>query len=78
MVNKIIYHGAQIWIFQVGLMMLNEPAFIALWTGCTAMGVVTAFLNTNLRLKSLLHCIDLAEIKILVVGHQSALLEVNV
>lgn len=63
-------------ISQIGLFMFNEPAFIALWQGCNRIGTVAAFLNTNLRHKSLLHCIDIAEVKLLILGKDSVLLEV--
>ena len=56
--------------------MMNEPAFIALWFGSNKTGATASFLNTNLRQKSLLHCIDLSDIKVLVFGKDNVLLEV--
>uniref|UniRef100_H2Z7Y1 Very long-chain fatty acid transport protein n=1 Tax=Ciona savignyi TaxID=51511 RepID=H2Z7Y1_CIOSA len=53
---------------KVGLIMMNEPHYIAIWLGCNRIGAVCSFLNFNLKSKSLLHCIDLSEIKILVAG----------
>lgn len=56
--------------------MMNEPAYFTVWAGCTAMGVVPAFLNTNLRRKLLLHCVDTADAKIMIVGNDPVLFEV--
>ncbi|CAK8696041.1 unnamed protein product [Clavelina lepadiformis] len=60
---------------KVGLMMMNEPAFIAIWIGNIRAGAITSFLNFNLRSKALLHCIDVAEIKTLIVGKDKALVD---
>nr|CAB3266196.1 very long-chain acyl-CoA synthetase-like [Phallusia mammillata] len=60
---------------RFGMFMLNEPAYGAIWVGSMALGVVPAFINTNLRAKSLLHCIDVAEMKLLIVGNDPTLLE---
>jgi len=57
-------------------MMMNEPAFVALWAGANKTGMTASFLNYNLRQKSLLHCIDISEIKILIVGKDEELLQV--
>lgn len=57
-------------------MMMNEPAFIAMWIACNKLGVTASFLNYNLRQKSLLHCIDISELKVLVIGKDDVLLEV--
>nr|CAB3266197.1 very long-chain acyl-CoA synthetase-like [Phallusia mammillata] len=60
---------------KIAMFMMNEPAFLATWLGSMALGVVPAFINTNLRTKSLLHCIDIAEVKLLIVGKDPSLLE---
>ncbi|NWU83034.1 S27A6 protein, partial [Onychorhynchus coronatus] len=52
----------------VALLMGNEPDFIHVWFGLAKLGCVVAFLNFNVRLRSLLHCISSCEPKILVVG----------
>ncbi|NXD29160.1 S27A6 protein, partial [Spelaeornis formosus] len=52
----------------VALLMENEPDFIHVWFGLAKMGCVVAFLNFNIRFRSLLHCISCCEPKILVVG----------
>lgn len=41
----------------VALMMNNCPEYVCIWLGLAKLGVCTAFINTNLRHKSLLHCI---------------------
>src|ERR1700761_2992241 len=42
----------------VCLMMPNRPEYMAIWLGLTAIGVVVALINTQLRGPSLVHCID--------------------
>lgn len=52
----------------VALLMSNEPDFIHLWFGLTKLGCVVAFLNFNIRSRSLLHCISSCAPKMLLVG----------
>ncbi|XP_048148297.1 long-chain fatty acid transport protein 6 isoform X3 [Corvus hawaiiensis] len=52
----------------VALLMGNEPDFIHVWFGLAKLGCVVAFLNFNVRFRSLLHCVRSCEPKILVVG----------
>ncbi|KFV93106.1 Long-chain fatty acid transport protein 6, partial [Fulmarus glacialis] len=52
----------------VALLMGNEPDFIHVWFGLAKLGCVVAFLNFNVRSRSLLHCVSSCEPKILVVG----------
>ena len=52
----------------VALLMGNEPGFIHVWFGLAKLGCVVAFLNFNVRSRSLLHCVSSCEPKILVVG----------
>ncbi|KOC62939.1 Long-chain fatty acid transport protein 4 [Habropoda laboriosa] len=47
----------------VALMMSNRPEYVAIWLGLGKLGVVTALINTNLRLQSLIHCLRIAEVK---------------
>ncbi|XP_043275860.1 long-chain fatty acid transport protein 4-like [Venturia canescens] len=47
----------------VALMMPNKPEFIATWLGLGKLGVVTALINTNLRLQLLTHCLTIAKVK---------------
>ena len=39
--------------------MPNRPEYLAIWLGITRVGGVVALLNTNLRGRSLAHCIDI-------------------
>ncbi|XP_061732865.1 long-chain fatty acid transport protein 6 [Nerophis ophidion] len=52
----------------VAVLMANEPDFIHVWFGLCKLGCQVAFLNTNIKSKSLLHCIRSCEAKALVVG----------
>ncbi|XP_043402977.1 long-chain fatty acid transport protein 6 isoform X2 [Chelonia mydas] len=52
----------------VALLMSNEPDFIHVWFGVAKLGCVVAFLNFNVRSRSLLHSISNCEPKILIVG----------
>uniref|UniRef100_A0A3Q2YBL1 long-chain-fatty-acid--CoA ligase n=1 Tax=Hippocampus comes TaxID=109280 RepID=A0A3Q2YBL1_HIPCM len=52
----------------VALLMCNEPDFICVWLGLSKLGCEVAFLNTNIKAKSLLHCIESCGAKTLVVG----------
>ncbi|XP_041497388.1 long-chain fatty acid transport protein 6-like [Microtus oregoni] len=52
----------------VALLMSNEPDFIHVWFGLAKLGCVVAFLNSNIRLSSLLHCISTCEPVAVVVG----------
>ncbi|XP_062985531.1 long-chain fatty acid transport protein 6 [Elgaria multicarinata webbii] len=52
----------------VALLMSNEPDFIHVWFGLAKLGCVVAFLNFNIRSRSLLHCISSCAPKMLVVG----------
>lgn len=69
-INK--YSNQIAYIFQkagyvkgdaVALMMPNRPEYAAIWLGLGKLGVVTALINTNLRLQSLIHCLRIAEVK---------------
>ncbi|NXN96281.1 S27A6 protein, partial [Rhinopomastus cyanomelas] len=63
-----LHHAALKKGDTVALLMGNEPDFIHVWFGLAKLGCVVAFLNFNIRSRSLLHCIDSCEPKILVVG----------
>ncbi|XP_005380609.1 PREDICTED: long-chain fatty acid transport protein 6 isoform X2 [Chinchilla lanigera] len=52
----------------VALLMSNEPDFVHVWFGLAKLGCVVAFLNSNVRAHSLLHCIRTCEPRALVVG----------
>ena len=49
-----------------------------MWVGCNKTGMAASFLNYNLRQKSLLHCIDVSDIKTLIVGKDEELLQVYI
>ncbi|XP_054664929.1 long-chain fatty acid transport protein 6-like isoform X1 [Grus americana] len=63
-----LHHGALKKSDTVALLMSNEPDFIHVWFGLAKLGCVVAFLNFNVRSRSLLHCVSSCEPKILVVG----------
>ncbi|KAI1905153.1 hypothetical protein AGOR_G00013210 [Albula goreensis] len=52
----------------VALLMNNEPDFVCVWFGLNKLGCSVAFLNTNIKSRSLLHCFNCCGAKILVVG----------
>ncbi|KAM3599199.1 uncharacterized protein V6R79_001669 [Siganus canaliculatus] len=52
----------------VALLMNNEPDFLCVWFGLAKVGCSVAFLNTNIKPKSLLHCINCCGAKTLIVG----------
>ncbi|XP_054145438.1 long-chain fatty acid transport protein 6-like [Melozone crissalis] len=52
----------------VALLMGNGPDFIHVWFGLAKLGSVVAFLNVNIRSRSLLHCINTCAAKALVIG----------
>ncbi|MBN3318355.1 S27A6 protein, partial [Atractosteus spatula] len=52
----------------VALLMSNEPDFICVWFGLCKLGCQVAFLNFNIKSKSLLHCFESCEAKTLVLG----------
>jgi len=52
------------------LMMENRPAFFSCWFGLVKLGVVVAFVNTQVTGKPLLHALDTTGAKALVVGEE--------
>ncbi|XP_076025679.1 long-chain fatty acid transport protein 2-like [Genypterus blacodes] len=46
----------------------NEPQFVWLWLGLAKLGCTAAFLNFNIRSKSLLHCFSCCDAKVLIAG----------
>lgn len=50
----------------VALFLGNEPMFLWLWLGLVKLGCSAAFLNYNIRSKSLLHCFSCSGAKTLV------------
>ncbi|XP_034458674.1 long-chain fatty acid transport protein 6 [Hippoglossus hippoglossus] len=54
----------------VALLMGNEPDFLCVWFGLAKVGCSVAFLNTNIKSKSLLHCFNCCGAKTLIVGSE--------
>uniref|UniRef100_A0A673AHI4 long-chain-fatty-acid--CoA ligase n=2 Tax=Sphaeramia orbicularis TaxID=375764 RepID=A0A673AHI4_9TELE len=54
----------------VALFLRNEPVFLWLWFGLLKIGCCGAFLNYNMRSKSLLHCFNLSRAKVLVAAEE--------
>lgn len=50
----------------VALMMPNRPEYVATWLGLGKLGVVTALINTNLRVQPLVHCLSAAKVKAII------------
>lgn len=47
-------------------MLQNHPTFIILWFAILKIGAVAAFINNNLSEGSLLHCVKVADAKLLI------------
>ncbi|XP_022069109.2 long-chain fatty acid transport protein 6 [Acanthochromis polyacanthus] len=56
----------------VALLMSNEPDFLCVWFGLAKIGCSVAFLNTNIKSKSLIHCFNCCGAKTLIVGSDLA------
>ncbi|XP_008553438.1 long-chain fatty acid transport protein 4 [Microplitis demolitor] len=54
----------------VALMMTNRPEFVATWLGLGKIGVITALINTNLRLQLFTHCLTVAKVKAVIYGDE--------
>ncbi|CAK6972262.1 long-chain fatty acid transport protein 6 [Scomber scombrus] len=52
----------------VAVLMCNEPDFMCVWLGLCKLGCEIAFLNVNIKAKTLLHCFHSCGAKTLVVG----------
>lgn len=52
----------------IALLLENSPEFICMWLGLSKLGVITALINTNLRLDSLWHCISVANVRAVIFG----------
>ncbi|XP_049594635.1 long-chain fatty acid transport protein 6 isoform X5 [Syngnathus scovelli] len=52
----------------VAMLMNNEPDFVCVWFGLAKVGCPVAFLNTNIKSRSLLHCINSCGAKAVIVG----------
>lgn len=56
----------------VALMMLNKPEYVAIWLGLAKLGIVTALINTNLRMESLVHCLKIVNTRSIIYGSELA------
>lgn len=45
--------------------MTNSPDFMCVWYGLMAIGAAPAMINTNLASKALIHCVEIAEAKLI-------------
>ena len=52
----------------VALFLESCPEFVCIWLGLSKLGVITALINTNLRLDSLRHCITAADARAIIFG----------
>ncbi|XP_042364988.1 long-chain fatty acid transport protein 6 isoform X1 [Plectropomus leopardus] len=52
----------------VALLMFNEPDFVCVWLGLCKVGCQVAFLNVNIKARSVLHCLHSCGARTLVVG----------
>ncbi|CAL8072558.1 unnamed protein product [Orchesella dallaii] len=52
----------------VALFMENRPEYVCIWLGLNKIGVTAALVNYNLRLQSLLHCIETVKAKAVIFG----------
>ncbi|XP_067827330.1 long-chain fatty acid transport protein 2-like [Heptranchias perlo] len=52
----------------VAILLGNEPLFVSLWFGLAKLGCTVAFLNYNIRGKSLLHCFQSSGAQVLIAG----------
>ncbi|KAM8962011.1 long-chain fatty acid transport protein 6 [Pelodytes ibericus] len=52
----------------VAMLMNNEPDFLNVWFGLAKIGCMVAFLNYNIRSRSLLHCFHSCGAKLFIVG----------
>lgn len=52
----------------VALFLESCPEFVCIWLGLSKLGVITALINTNLRLDSLWHCVSAADARAVIFG----------
>ncbi|KAM4615527.1 long-chain fatty acid transport protein 6 [Polymixia lowei] len=66
--NILLEHGNLRKGDSVALLMGNEPDFVCVWFGLNKLGCSVAFLNTNIKSRSLLHCFNCCGARTLIVG----------
>lgn len=62
----------------VALWMSNEPDFLCAWFGLSKLGCEVAFLNSNIKSRSLQHCLQSCGAKFLIVGSGTIIATLNV
>ena len=50
----------------VALFLESCPEFVCIWLGLSKLGVITALVNTSLRMDSLWHCISVANVQAII------------
>ena len=50
--------------------MENKAEYAPIWLGLSKIGVITALINTNLKVESLVHSVTVANAKVLIYGHE--------
>ena len=56
----------------VAMYMVNSPRFLFVWWACAAVGAAPAFINYNLEGKGLMHCLEVAQTRLLIVDEDAA------
>lgn len=56
----------------IALLMENRPEYMSIWMGASKVGVKSALINTNLKLDTLVHSIQVSECKVLLFGAELA------
>jgi solute carrier family 27 fatty acid transporter 1/4 len=62
------YHPGE----EIALMMNTRPEFVGTWLGLAKAGIITAFINTNQRLETLVHSITVVNCKAVIFEPQLA------
>lgn len=67
--NAFLEHGFQPGQ-EVALFMESRPEFVAIWLGLAKAGIVSALINTNQRMDTLIHSITVVNCKALIFGSE--------
>jgi acyl-CoA synthetase (AMP-forming)/AMP-acid ligase II len=73
MSNRISHWGVSVGLKKgdvVALDMENRPEYIFTWIGLTKIGVVCALINHNIKMKPLIHSIQVAKSKFVIYGEE--------
>lgn len=74
-VGRVLHDDGMKTGVSVALLMHSCPKFVGTWFGIGKTGAATAFINHNLQSKPLLHCLKIADCKILVMGSDTGLIQ---